>query len=39
MELLRLLVGGAIAGGLIGLAGVLGQRRRRRREDDDTQRR
>lgn len=32
---LRILVSGAITGGLIGLAGALGARRRRRREGGD----
>ncbi|MFC6879563.1 MULTISPECIES: hypothetical protein [Actinomadura] len=32
-ELLRVLVAGAIGGGLIGVAGVLGQSRRKRREE------
>uniref|UniRef100_A0AAU2K2H2 Uncharacterized protein n=1 Tax=Streptomyces sp. NBC_00049 TaxID=2903617 RepID=A0AAU2K2H2_9ACTN len=31
-DLLRILVGGALTGGLIGLAGALGRRNRRRRE-------
>ncbi|MFJ9340564.1 hypothetical protein ACIRP0_14875 [Streptomyces sp. NPDC101733] len=31
-DLLRILVGGALTGGLIGLAGALGRRRRERRE-------
>ncbi|MGW6691082.1 hypothetical protein [Streptomyces sp. NPDC054961] len=34
-ELLRILVGGAITGGLIGLAGAFGRRNRRRREGGD----
>ncbi|WP_328302414.1 hypothetical protein OG389_32845 [Streptomyces sp. NBC_00435] len=38
-DLLRLLVGGAITGGLIGLAGALGRRGRRRREGGDANRR
>ncbi|MEU9230907.1 hypothetical protein [Streptomyces subrutilus] len=38
-DLLRILVSGAITGGLIGLAGVLGARRRRRRESGNADRR
>ncbi|WP_329389329.1 hypothetical protein OG625_35900 [Streptomyces sp. NBC_01351] len=34
-DLLRTLVSGAIAGGLIGLAAALGRRRRNRREGGD----
>ncbi|MEV7520465.1 hypothetical protein [Streptomyces sp. NPDC091371] len=35
-DLLRILVSGAITGGLIGLAAALGRSRRRRREGGDT---
>ncbi|MFI1285590.1 hypothetical protein OG756_37045 [Streptomyces sp. NBC_01310] len=34
-DLLRILVAGALTGGLIGVAGALGRRRRRRREGGD----
>ncbi|MEU2390586.1 hypothetical protein [Streptomyces sp. NPDC007369] len=34
-DLLRILVGGAVTGGLIGLAGGLGRARRRRRDGGD----
>ncbi|MFI6150056.1 hypothetical protein [Streptomyces sp. NPDC051109] len=32
-DMLRILVAGALSGGLIGLAGALGRNRRRRREE------
>ncbi|MFD9355719.1 hypothetical protein [Streptomyces sp. NPDC060031] len=35
-DLLRILVAGALTGGLVGLAGALGRRRRSRREGGDT---
>lgn len=35
-DVLRILVAGALTGGLIGLAGALGRRRRRRREGGGT---
>ncbi|MFF8269872.1 hypothetical protein ACF059_21130 [Streptomyces sp. NPDC016562] len=35
-DLLRILVAGALTGGLIGLAGALGRRNRNRRENGDT---
>ncbi|MFE2147172.1 hypothetical protein ACFXA3_36510 [Streptomyces sp. NPDC059456] len=35
-DLLRILVAGALSGGLIGLAGALGRRNRRRREGGGT---
>ncbi|MEJ8640918.1 hypothetical protein WKI68_04500 [Streptomyces sp. MS1.HAVA.3] len=34
-DLLRILVAGALTGGLIGVAGALGRRRRRHREGGD----
>ncbi|MEV6951095.1 hypothetical protein [Streptomyces sp. NPDC051183] len=38
-DLLRILVAGALTGGLVGLAGALGRRSRRRRDRGDTSRR
>ncbi|MFD5512721.1 hypothetical protein ACIQU4_19945 [Streptomyces sp. NPDC090741] len=38
-DLLRILVAGALSGGLIGLAGALGRNRRRRREGGGSDRR